>query len=83
MNRFVRSVLLSCLLVFAASGSGCGPREVRIPLPPTPCVIPAFHAQQECRNSIPCLLTEFAETVQAEAQVLDALKTCPEVHIGK
>lgn len=76
MTRFVLSALLSCSLAFVACA-----KEVRIPLPPTPCVIPAFHTQADCRNDIPCLLTEFAETVQAEQQVAEALKTCPEVKV--
>lgn len=85
MNRFVRSVLLSCWLGFGVFASGCQ-TQVRIPLPPTPCTIPAFHVQASCQkpdgqDDIACLLTEFAATVAAEKQVADALKTCPEVKV--
>lgn len=74
--KLVLGPLVLALLAFVACA-----KEVRIPLPPTPCVIPAFHAQADCKNDIPCLLTEFAETVQAEQQVAEALKTCPEVKV--
>lgn len=73
-------------LVLALLASVACAKEIRIPLPPTPCTIPAFHVQASCEkpdghDDLPCLLTEFAATVQAEKQVADALKTCPEVHV--
>jgi hypothetical protein len=69
------------LLGFAASCS-LFEHEVRVPVLPTPCRIPAFHVQKDCGGDLPCLIGEFALTLQDEHAALDALKACPMVHLG-
>lgn len=79
MKRFVSGLLLTCLL--GCGGLGSGPR----PVAPVPCVVPAFHVQAPCAgpngDNEACLLTEFALTLQAEQQVAQALRACPEIRL--
>lgn len=88
MKRFVSGLLLTCLLASAGLGNlvgltacASGPR----PVAPVPCVVPAFHVQAPCAgpngDDLPCLLTEFALTLQAEQQVAQALRACPEIRL--
>jgi len=55
-------------------------KEVKVPVPPEPCVVPAFHVQAPCNDpatEVECLLGEFALTLQVEHNVAVILKTCP------
>src|ERR1700759_1744183 len=70
-------LLLTCLLSCAALTSCV--RPVNVPVAPQPCPVPAFHVQKACAADIPCLLTEFAQTIQAEQAVNKALATCANV----
>ncbi len=50
-----------------------------MPVAPPPCTVPHFHVQEECKDDLLCLVTEFTKTLQAESQVEFALKLCPNV----
>lgn len=63
------------LLSFSLS-CGAFASSTRVPIQPTPCDIPGFHVQAPCDDSVPCLLVEFAKTLQAEQAVESALRTC-------
>lgn len=82
LARFLRTLMpglgLSLLLTFSP-GCGAFTKEVAVPTPPVPCVLPAHHVQADCGSDIPCLLTEFALTVQADQQVDTAASACKEV----
>ena len=69
-----------CCVMFAVS-CDLFTREVKIPVTPAPCNIPAFHVQKDCSGDLPCLIGEFALTLQAEHAALDALTACPSVHL--
>lgn len=76
MRTFAALALSSYLLA-----CGVFTKEVKVPVAPEPCVIPAFHVQQPCADDIECLLGEFALTVQAENSVKVALKACPNISV--
>lgn len=67
---------MSCWLVLGALTSGCVTKEVKVPVPPPMCRLPAFHVQAECHADIDCLLAEFALTLQAERAVKEAFAPC-------
>lgn len=71
---------LPLLLAFVASCS-LWTKEVQVPVTPTPCNIPAFHVQKDCASDLPCLLGEFALTLQDEHAALNALLACPLVRL--
>lgn len=82
LARFLRTLTLMLALSLPWSflpGCGVFTKEVAVPVPPPGCVIPPHHVQAECHDDIPCLLTEFALTVQADRQVDTAVQACKEV----
>lgn len=75
---------MSCLLALGAltSSAACTTEKVvQVPVTPKPCIIPSFYAQKPCHADIPCLLTQFALSLQAQDQVAAALKACPNVQV--
>ena len=71
--------LTSLLACVGLSSCGLFTREVQVPVTPTPCSIPTFHVQADCKRDLPCLIGEFALTLQAEHAVAAALSACPQV----